>query len=263
MKNSLKIKKLVGIAILLALVVGLQFLSNYVTIGTLNITLALIPIAVGAILYGPLTGMILGIAMGVVAFVAPSTITFFWNPEFSVVSKWGLGSGASKFFAVLFTFIVCTLKTGLAGLISGWIFKIFAYSSLGIKYALKNNVKANIFFVVGVFASTLFIPLINTGIFITFAGTFYAPLYGNVGAALTAVLTTNFLIEFLVSFLLTPAVLYLIKVLTKQYDMGFAAEFEKFDFFKDDLADLDVDLADEEEIEANENEAVVETVEAK
>ena len=53
-KNQKAIKKLVGIATLTALVVGLQFLSNYVSFGSISITLALIPIAMGAILYGPL-----------------------------------------------------------------------------------------------------------------------------------------------------------------------------------------------------------------
>ena len=60
MKNSIMIKRLVGISILTALVVVLQLLGNYITIGTVNITLALIPIAVGAILYGPVAGLFLG-----------------------------------------------------------------------------------------------------------------------------------------------------------------------------------------------------------
>ena len=67
MNNSLLIKKLVGVATLTALVVALQFLSNYVKFGTVEMTLALIPIAVGAILYGPLVGGFLGFIMGVIA----------------------------------------------------------------------------------------------------------------------------------------------------------------------------------------------------
>ena len=77
MKNRIKIKKIVGVSVLLALVISLQLLSNYITIGSISITLALIPIAMGAILYGPLVGMFLGIAMGIMVLVAPSTALFF------------------------------------------------------------------------------------------------------------------------------------------------------------------------------------------
>ena len=75
-KNSKKIKKLVGIASLAALVAVLQVISNYITFGEVSITLALIPMVVGAILYGPLTGFGLGALMGVVIITAPSTATF-------------------------------------------------------------------------------------------------------------------------------------------------------------------------------------------
>ena len=54
--NSLLIKKIVGTSVLTALVIVLQVISNYITFGSVSITLALIPIAMGAILYGPLTG---------------------------------------------------------------------------------------------------------------------------------------------------------------------------------------------------------------
>ena len=59
-KNSLKIKRLVGLATLSAIVIVLQVFSNYIQFGPVSITLALIPIVVGAILYGPGVGALLG-----------------------------------------------------------------------------------------------------------------------------------------------------------------------------------------------------------
>ena len=51
--NHQKINRMVGIAVLSALVVVLQLLSSVIKIGTVSITLTLIPIVVGAAFYGP------------------------------------------------------------------------------------------------------------------------------------------------------------------------------------------------------------------
>ena len=107
--NKLKINKLVGIAIFMCLVVVLQLFSNYVTFGPVSITLALIPIVVGAIIYGPLAGFILGATCGLIVFFAPGTIALFWP------------------YGIIKTFVLCILKTGLAGLVSGFVYKIFNY----------------------------------------------------------------------------------------------------------------------------------------
>ena len=57
---------MVGIAVLAALVVVLQLLSSVIKIGTVSITLTLIPIVVGAAFYGPGAGAILGTVFGLV-----------------------------------------------------------------------------------------------------------------------------------------------------------------------------------------------------
>ena len=212
MTNSQKIKKLVGIATLTALVVGLQFLSNYITFGSVAITLALIPIAVGAILYGPLIGFFLGAVMGAVVLTAPSTITYFLTPH------------------PVSTIILCILKTGLAGLAAGFLFKLFAFiakkqSSTGKKKAL---------FAAGIIVAALVVPVINTGIFILGATLFFTDVYGSFTIVINAVLTTNFLIEFLVSAIASPAIVTLIKVLTSQYNLGFANDFAEFTSIEED-----------------------------
>ncbi len=205
-KNSLKIKKLVGLATLTALVIVLQLLSNNVTFGNLSITLALIPIAVGAILYGPLAGLFLGMVMGGIVLTGADTQTYFLsvNPAATVV--------------------LCLVKSGVAGLVSGLLFKLFAF--IAKKQSSVNKKKA--LFAAGIIVAALVVPLVNTFIFIIGAVIFFSVYYPSLEAAIAAVIGTNFLVEFIISAALSPALVTLVKVLTRQYDLGFANDFSKF-----------------------------------
>ena len=87
MKNK-SIKKMTGLSLLTAVTVVLALLSN-VTIGTVNLNLALIPIVVGACIYGPSGGLFLGIVDGALTCVAPSTLSLFMThniPSFHIIS---------------------------------------------------------------------------------------------------------------------------------------------------------------------------------
>ena len=166
MNNSLKVKRLVGVASLAAIVVVLQLIANYITIGTINITLALIPIVVGAIIYGPLVGFGLGALMGIVVLTAPSTQGFLnVNP--------------------FVTILLCVLKTGIAGLVSGLLFKIIN----------KKN------FYAAIVVATLIVPVINTGLFILGSALFFQTVFGaeSFSGALPVIIGvvfgTNFTIE--------------------------------------------------------------------
>ncbi len=205
MTNRQQIKKLVGVATLTALVVGLQFLSNYVTFGSISITLALIPIAIGAILYGPVIGFFLGAVMGGIVLTAPSTAGFLQHNAVATV-------------------LLCLLKTGLAGLVSGFIFKLFAF----IAKKKENNNTKKVLFAAGIIIAALVVPVINTGLFIAGASIFFIGLFGDFITIINVVITTNFLVEFLVSAILSPALVTLVKVLTGQYDLGFANDFSGF-----------------------------------
>ena len=67
MKN---VKKMTGVALLMALVVVLQLLGGMIPpVGGFTISLVLIPIVMGAALYGPQTGALLGAAFGVVVVI--------------------------------------------------------------------------------------------------------------------------------------------------------------------------------------------------
>ena len=205
-KNSLMIKKLVGLATLTALVIVLQLLSNNVQFGNISITLALIPIAVGAILYGPLAGLFLGMVMGGIVLTAESTQTWFMSVNPAA------------------TIILCLVKSGVAGLVSGLLFKLFAF--IAKKQSSVNKKKA--LFAAGIIVAALVVPFTNTAIFIVGGVMFFSVYYPNLEAAIAAVITTNFAIEFTISAVLSPALVTLIKVLTRQYNLGFANDFSKF-----------------------------------
>ena len=183
MNKSLRIKKMVGISIFAAVVVVLQLFSNYVAFGPVSITLALIPIVVGAIVYGPLAGFILGSVGGLLVFLAPATIGLFWD------------------YGVFVTFLVCILKMGIAGLVSGLLYKLLH----------KWNK------VIAVVISSVIVPILNTGLFALAAYTIYyklleglAPAGQNIAAYLfLTFIGFNFLIEFFVNSALSPVVLRL------------------------------------------------------
>lgn len=228
MNNTLKIRRLVGIAVLLALVVVLQLISNYITFGPISITLALIPLTMGAILYGPLVGLFLGLVMGALIIVAPSTQVFLS-------------------FNIWYTILLCLVKTGLAGLVSGLVFNLFLSFSKVRRFVVNENgerkksltiteYRKKVFFPIAIIVSALLVPIINTGIFLLFTPILFTGLYGDLKAAyetvIGLVLTTNFLVEFLVSAILSPALVYLVKVLGKQKNMGFQKDFTLYAYDK-------------------------------
>ena len=176
MKNQ-KVKRMTGIAILTAVTIVLALISNNVTIATVNINLALIPIVVGACIYGPTAGLLLGIVDGALICIAPSTLAFFMphNP--------------------LMTIVLCLLKTGIGGFVSGVFYNLF-----------KNKSE-----LVAVFIAALVLPIVNTGIFILGVVLFFMPVYGNFINLIKGVLTINFLIEFIINLVLSPTIFRIIK----------------------------------------------------
>lgn len=185
MKRNLQINKITGIAILGALVVVLQLFSNYVQFGSVSITLSLIPIVVGAVMYGPLTGFALGALSGILVFVAPSTMALFWD------------------YGVITTFLVCVLKMALAGLVSGILYKLI--------YKINNSIAA--------ITASVIVPIVNTGLFAIAAYLFYYDLLAgfaegqNVVAFLfLSFIGINFIIEFFVNTILSTVVIRLTNI---------------------------------------------------
>lgn len=180
-----RIHKITGIGLLTAICVILTIIGNNITIGPVAINLSLIPIALGAIIYGPVAGLIIGVVNGITVLLAPSTSLFLSH-------------------SVIFTIITCLLKTGIAGLISGLLFKLFKK----INYSLA------------VVLACISIPIINTSIFALCVFLFFYDLLlkgqGN-NAFIYFCLTIvgwNFIFEIIVTSILSPTIIYVTKIIS-------------------------------------------------
>ncbi len=132
-----KIKKLTVLSVLGALTAIVSFLPLK-TLG-LEITFSMIPVAIGAILYGPSGGAILGGVFGIVSFLQ----CLGYSPFGAAL----LGINP------LLTLIVCLPTRILAGFLAGVIYK-----------ALHKSVKSDI---PALLLASLVAPLFNTLLFMT------------------------------------------------------------------------------------------------
>ena len=101
MKNQQKIRKLVLTAILSAIIVVLAFLP--IRFGVIEITLTIIPLAVGCVVGGPYVGLTLGFVFGITSFLQ----CFGYSPfgvEILGINPW-------------YAFLVCVPTRMLAGFI--------------------------------------------------------------------------------------------------------------------------------------------------
>lgn len=194
LKNTEKTRRLVALAILSALVIVLQILSNFIKFGPVQITLALVPIIIGAAMYGMFAGAYLGALLGVVILVSG---LFGLDGGFMLTLI-----GINPVLAVA----LCILKTTLAGLAAGAVYK---------PIAKKDDVIAS--FVAGAVC-----PVVNTGLFIIvmFAG-FIDLLKGFANGqnlivyTITAFVGINFIVEFLVNMVLATVIARIIKISRK------------------------------------------------
>lgn len=191
-KNTKRIRNLVLLAILAALIVGLQFIGG-ISIGPFSITLTLIPIVVGAILLGPVFGAVLGLVFGLIV---------------SIFSITGRDPGGQMVFAAspVIAWALCLLKGAAAGFLPAVVYR-----------AVKQKTLA-------AYLASMTAPVANTGIFIVGMLLFFRPLLetwaGDQSAlvyAITGLAGINFLIEFAVAVLFAPAVALVVKSVGKSY----------------------------------------------
>lgn len=189
-KKRIKIKRIVGVASLIAISLVLQYVAQFIKISGTSINLSLIPIAVCAIVYGPLSGFLVGLVNGIVVLLDPTTSVFL----------------STNFVATIF---VCILKTGLAGLISGYIFKGLRKVNLPLAIIL----------------ATIIVPIVNSGIFFVGVCLFFLKLYESEGTSavsnlIKGILAINFVIEFAINAILSPTIVYLIKILDQRFNLN-------------------------------------------
>ena len=185
-----KTKNIVGIGILTAIIVVLQAMTSGIRFGIFTITLALVPIVVGAALYEWKAGAWLGFVFGVVVLFTDSTL-------FLAVNAPG-------------TVITVLLKGTLAGLTAGAVYKLLAN---------KNRWLA-------VIASAIVCPIVNTGIFLLGCVVFFLDTIKEwaAGAGFESVGTymivgfvgINFLVEMVVNIVLSSAIVRILNVVSPE-----------------------------------------------
>ncbi|MBQ9246963.1 MAG: ECF transporter S component [Ruminococcus sp.] len=196
MSNTSKktnVYKLTGLGILTAIIIVLQIFTTFIHFGPFSITLALIPIVVGAAMYGKGAGAYLGAVFSVVVVIM--CITGGDPGGFMVWS-------ANPFMCV----VMCMLKGTVAGFLAGLMYQLIAP---------KNQL-------LGVIIAALISPIANTGIFIIGMLLFFretlaswaggSDLLTYIIMGLTGV---NFLIELGVNMVLSPIVVKIIEAVNK------------------------------------------------
>lgn len=180
---SKKTVELAQLSVLAALIVVLQLLSYGIKIGAFNLSLVLIPLVVGGVLFGARSGAVLGFVFGVVVVICCISGmdvggNILWN-----VNPW-------------LTALVCVVKGTAAGFVGGAVAEIFR--------------KENRPFV-GVLVAAIVVPIINTGLFVLgmwffFRETLTVWAGGQelVSYVFLGLIGVNFLVEFAINLLLSP-----------------------------------------------------------
>ena len=185
-----KTVRMVEFAVLTALTVILQLLCSVLTFGQISITLSLVPVVIGAALFGPGGGAILGFILGAVNFISS-----FFNPVLLFLFQ---ASPAAYI-------ITCFGKTVLAGVVAGLLYRAFREKH---RY-------------IGVTLAALSAPIVNTGVFFLMMIAFFQKALvelfsleaGSVAAfVITAFIGVNFLVEFGLNVVLCPAIARIIDV---------------------------------------------------
>ena len=182
--NKQKIKRMVGIALLMALVVVMQFLTGIIPpIGGFSISLVLIPIVLGAAAFGPGAGALLGACFGVVVYINCVT---------------GADPGGAMVFQAnpILCFLVVMGKGVLAGTASGFVYKLISRWNSYI----------------AMLVTAIVCPLVNTGVFVACMFAFFIDVLSAwagggdlVGYVMTGLILANFVPELIINIGFSPA----------------------------------------------------------
>ena len=197
-----KTLELVQLSMLAALVVVLQVLSALIPPigGMVSITLTLIPVVIGSILFGKKGGVILGFTFGMIVMI--NCIT-------------GLDPGGNILWNTnpALTALLCLLKGVLAGFVPSVV-----YAAISRNKEMTTSKK--------VFATTLaamLAPIVNTSTFVVGMLLFFKDtltIWAGGQALMVYILVglagLNFLIEFIINIILTPAIIRIVDVVKKK-----------------------------------------------
>ena len=176
--SNQKIKQMTAVALLMALVVVMQFVGGMIPpVGGFSISLVLIPVVLGSALYGPGVGALLGGTFGAIVFINCVT---------------GADPGGAMVFQAgpVLCFVVVMAKGILAGLASGSLYKVLKG---------KNTY-------IAMLCAAIICPIINTGVFVICMLAFFKDVlnaWAGGGDLLAYILTglvlANFLPEMIIN----------------------------------------------------------------
>lgn len=180
-------KKIVGLGVLTAIVVVMQFFAAQIKLGPFSITLCLAPIVVGAALYGKWSGAWLGAVFGLTVLLSGDAGAFLAiNPAGTVVTV--------------------LLKGLLAGLIGGLVYSLIEK---------KSKIGA-------VITAGIVTPVVNTGVFLIGCLLFFMDTIEGWAAAagmesvgtymITGLVGLNFVVELAVNLVLATAIERIIRI---------------------------------------------------
>ena len=191
MSNNENVKKfdverLVGLGVFTAIVIVLQVLAVMIRPSGFSITLVLVPIVVGAALYGWKAGAWLGFVFGVVVTINDSAAFMVINAPATIA--------------------ICILKGLFAGLAAGLVYLLLE--------------KLNRY--VAVIAAAIVCPIVNTGLFLLGCWMFFMDTISEWAAGfgfedagtymIVGLVGINFLIEMAINIVLSPVIIRLLKM---------------------------------------------------
>ena len=179
-----RIRTLTGTAMLTAIIIVLQLIGSYIKFGQFSISLVLIPIVLGAALFGVASGTWLGLAFGIVVLISGDAALFMAiNP--------------------IGTVITVLLKGVLAGAASAAVYRLVEKKS---RFA-------------AVLLASFVCPVVNTGVFLLGCLVFFMDyIRDSAGDSnvlvymIVSFVGINFVIELVINLVLNPAMVRLIEI---------------------------------------------------
>ncbi|NTW96413.1 MAG: ECF transporter S component [Erysipelotrichaceae bacterium] len=179
-RNRQRLMMITSLGLLMAMIIIMTYIPNlgYITTGFFSITIVHIPVIIGAILTGPIGGLVLGVTWGVTSWHYATTLgtieaAIFVNPLVSILPR---------------------ILVGL----------IISYSSLGLKKIIRFDFARNL--VVSILGALSNTVLVLTAIFL-FASSGLVTFNQGLSYIFTFVISLNGSLEILSAGLLAPTVL--------------------------------------------------------
>ena len=197
-KRKQSILELVQFALLTAITMVLHFSGAAIPAFGTKISLVLIPLALCAMLLGPVFGAVLGFIYGTTVFISLGVMHLDAMTGFMFDTR------------PVMTALICIVKTTAAGFVAGWVYRL-----------LKDKLP-----LLAVFAAAILVPTVNTGIFIlgclcildtieaflSFANLSYSGVY----FILIVCAGINYALELAVNVIFAPALERIIRLVRKQ-----------------------------------------------